>query len=349
MQRFSCTHCSNEVHFHNTSCISCNSSLGYVPDDHAMLAFAMSENNISYFGKTFHTCANRGPINCNWLVADGSATPFCASCRKTLKIPDLRIAGNSDNWAKLEDAKRLLIYSIFKFGLPLDFVNQPAGTELGFEFLADEQTPSGGTRHIVTGHDDGLITLNIAEADDAVREKTRLSMGEPYRTLVGHFRHEVGHYYWDRLVADVGRQDEFRSVFGDERSDYSEALEQHYRNGTPPDWSQNFVSSYATSHPWEDFAESWAHYFHIVDGLETASVYGVNQPFPKPGELYSPNAWSPYFENNLSVLVDAWVPLTVAMNAMNRSIGQRDFYPFVLSAAITAKLGFIHSLIHPAN
>jgi hypothetical protein len=349
MQRFSCTCCGNEVHFHNTVCVSCNSSLGYIADEHRMLAFAGSHKSIACFERTFHTCANRGPIHCNWLVDDGSAASFCASCSRTLKIPDLTIAGNADNWAKLEDAKRLLIYSIFKFGLPLDFINQAPGTGLGFEFLADEQTPYGATRHIVTGHDGGLITLNIAEADDAVRERTRLSMGEPYRTLVGHFRHEVGHYYWDRLVADMGRQQAFRAVFGDERMDYSEALEQHYRDGAPSDWSQNFVSTYATSHPWEDFAESWAHYFHIVDGLETASVYGVNQTLPQPGELYSPNAWSPYFERDLSVLVEAWVPLTVAMNAMNRSIGQRDFYPFVLSAAITAKLGFIHSLVHPAS
>jgi len=59
-----------------------------------------------------------------------------------------------------------------------------------------------GCTPVLTSHCNGLITLNIAEADDAERERRRVKFHEPYRTLLGHLRHEVAHYYWDRLIAN---------------------------------------------------------------------------------------------------------------------------------------------------
>jgi hypothetical protein len=91
--------------------------------------------------------------------------------------------------------------------------------------------------------------------------------------LLGHFRHEVGHYFWDRLVAtDPHQLEEFRVLFGDDRQDYGEALKRHYDEGAPANWQDTYISMYATMHPWEDFAETWAHYLHIVDTLETAGA-----------------------------------------------------------------------------
>ena len=192
-------------------------------------------------------------------------------------IPDLNIPQNIERWRKIELAKRYVFRSLMRWRLPRPNKIDDPDRGLAFDFLGDVGSNTGGAAHVLTGHDDGLITLNVAEGDDVEREKRRAALGEPYRTLVGHFRHEIGHYYWDRLVRDDSRRLEaFRAVFGDERDDYNGALQRHYSGGPPMDWSVHFISSYATSHPWEDFAETWAHYLHIVDALETARSYGIN-------------------------------------------------------------------------
>jgi hypothetical protein len=199
----------------------------------------------------------------------------------------------------------------------------------------------------MTGHANGLITINLAEADDAERERQRTRMGEPYRTLLGHFRHEIAHYYWDQLIADTPHLEEFRQVFGDERSDYAAALQAHYANGAPPDWPDRFVTSYASSHPWEDFAETWAHYFHMVDTLETARAFGliVRPRVSKGADLAMSVDFDPHHAD-MERIVDAWLPLTFAANSINRSMGQPDLYPFVLSPVVILKLTFIHNRIH---
>ncbi len=288
----------------------------------------------------FQSCANRAIIGCNWLVAD-AASNVCLSCRHTVIIPDLSFPENTERWAKLEAAKRTVFYSLLKFRLPLWQDGQPHARQLRFELKADTLSWSGFENRVVTGHEDGRITINIAEADDDVRERHRVAMGEPYRTLIGHFRHELGHYYWDCLIGDGSDMAGFRSLFGDERSDYAQALQRYYNSGAPAGWNRSFVSAYATSHPWEDFAETWSHYFHIVDGLETAESYGLGLNLKANGQ-----EGGAYAVANFKELIDGWIPLTIAMNAVNRSIGNRDFYPFVLSATISAKLEFIHGLVH---
>ncbi|MEO1104394.1 MAG: putative zinc-binding metallopeptidase, partial [Pseudomonadota bacterium] len=214
----------------------------------------------------------------------------------------------------------------------------PAG--LAFDFLADQTHPDGTTRQHMTGHASGLITINIAEGDDAERERRRTQLGEPYRTLVGHFRHEVGHYYWDRLVApDPALLAEFRATFGDERPDYAEALKRFYTNGPRPDWREHHISAYASAHPWEDFAETFAHFIHMVDGLETAAEFGLS----------TTTITDPYTHREVGDLIAAWVPTTVAVNAVNRSMGQPDLYPFVLSGPVRKKLAFLSRLLHAAS
>ena len=338
MRRYFCPHCLNEVHFDNTVCVKCNSYLSYSSSTDSFrtsTASSPSSQSVDSY------CANRDLIGCNWMVEQHEASHFCISCSHTLVIPDLSTAPNVERWARLERAKRMLFYGLQKFHLPLDPHDHKLGQGLRFELKADLLPIAGRETKTMTGHKAGVITINISEADDDIREQHRVEMGEPYRTLIGHFRHEVGHYYWDRLVADGGRVEQFRSMFGDERSAYTEALQRHYQSGAPLGWETLYVSSYASSHPWEDFAETWAHYFHIVDGLETAESYAIGN-LATSGDIYR----GPYESKNFSELINAWVPLTVMMNAMNRSIGNRDFYPFVLSDAISAKLQFVHNLIH---
>jgi hypothetical protein len=258
-------------------------------------------------------------------------------------VPALWCEQNLSRWRRLEVAKRRLFYTLLKLGLPLSTRPQdPQG--LAFDFLADSAENSPGGPLILTGHDNGLITINIAE-------RRRHSLGEPYRTLLGHFRHEIGHYFWNVLVRNDLSLDRFRDIFGDERKDYGQALQAHYANGPKENWQEEFVSAYAGAHPWEDFAETWAHYLHIVDTLETANAFGVRVR-PRIGHSPEPTVvidFDPHHENDLNRLVEAWLPLTFAVNSLNRSMGQHDLYPFVLSPAVINKLAFVHERIHAVN
>ena len=203
----------------------------------------------------------------------------------------------------------------------------------------------------MTGHDDGVVTIALAEADSAEMEKRRAELAEPYRSLLGHFRHEVGHHYWDILVRDGGKLEQCRAVFGDDSQDYEAALKRHYEQGAPADWPERFVSAYATSHPWEDFAETWAHYLHIVDTLETASAFGVKikPAIDKDGAHSARLDFDPYVVGTIDEIIDAWAPFVVAMNSVNRAMGRPDLYPFVLAPAVVEKLRFIHGLVRSAS
>ena len=294
-------------------------------------------------GGSWKPCGNASQALCNWLIPHDDAAGYCPACSLNRTIPDLAQHGNAERWQALEAAKRRLIYALMRLGLPLASRHENEATGLAFDFLAD----AGPDEKVLTGHDDGLITINIAEADSAERERRRLELGEPYRTLLGHLRHEVGHYYWDVLVRDGGRIDESRSVFGDESEDYQQALDRHYKNGAPAGWEANYVSSYATMHPWEDFAETWTHYLHMVDTLDTAASFGlaVAPEATNDPTMETEIAFDPYTTRNFDRLVHSWLPLTVAVNSLNRSMGQPDLYPFALTPATIEKLRFIHDLV----
>lgn len=351
MKRFVCPHCRADVYFDNTVCVGCQRQLGYMPDRFEMAALdpdTQTWKTVAGDGQAYRPCQNRQYDACNWLRPADSSDHRCVACRHNRTIPDLSVPANVASWRKIELAKRHLFYSLMRWRLPMPDRMADPKKGLAFDFLSDVVKTDGTVQPVMTGHDTGLITLNIAEADDAEREKRRASMGEPYRTLLGHFRHEVGHYYWDRLVQDGGKVARARQLFGDETQNYGEALKRHYENGPPPDWQKSFISSYATAHPWEDFAETWAHHIHMVDGLETAKAFGINvHPAPSAGQTKEADvAFDPYFVADAQALVDAWVPLTVAINSVNRSMGQPDLYPFVLSPPVVAKLQFVHEIIH---
>ncbi|SDL62779.1 zinc-binding metallopeptidase family protein [Paracoccus chinensis] len=352
MQLFECQNCGQALYFENRSCERCGHRLGYVAAQQSLVAIEPEGElwrPLNDPGARYRFCRNADHDVCNWLVAADAPGDFCEACRHNRMIPDLSDPANLLRWRRLEDARHRLFYSLIQFGLPLATrAEHPEG--LAFDMLADPEDPDAPK--VLTGHDAGLITINIAEADDAERESRREGMSELYRTLLGHFRHEVGHYYWDRLVrdGDPGTLARFRELFGDEREDYAEALQRHYDEGPRPDWRDSHISAYASSHPWEDFAETWAHYLHIVDTLGTASAYGLSlRPSVSQGEPATPPCADPYRAPDIEQLMAAWTPLTLAVNSLNRSMGQPDLYPFVLSPPVVTKLGFVHRLIRSAG
>jgi len=346
---FKCQDCGQILYFENTICERCSRTLGYLPEVSRLMALESLDDRWRPLGeptRTYRFCANAGLQACNWLIEDSSPDTYCACCSHNRTVPNLADPVQLANWRKLEVAKHRMFYSILRFKLPVERVN-PEGL-LAFDFLAE--SPHAPTAKVMTGHDNGLITIALAEADDVERERARTAMGEPYRTLLGHFRHEIGHYFWDQLVFRGNRLDEFRAVFGNEQADYGEALRIHYANGAPADWQASFVSAYATSHPWEDFAETWAHYFHIVDTLEMAGAFEMSI-HPRPARSDALDAkvdFDPYAAGDISQLVDTWLPLSLALNSLNRAMGQPDLYPFVLSSPAITKLGFVHDVIHQA-
>lgn len=346
MRLFRCRSCGQTVFFENNACASCGHALGFLAATQEMLTCTLQDGVARPINarQRYRYCANAELAACNWLVPEDSDERFCTACRHNRTIPDLTIAENQHHWQQMETAKHRLFYTLIALKLPLrSYIDDP-GHGLAFDFLPD---PPGPGPRILTGHDEGLITINLAEADDAMRERFRAEMGEPYRTLLGHFRHETGHYFWDILLRDTGRLDDFRAMFGDETADYATALQTHYQNGPPADWEQNYISAYAASHPWEDFAESWAHYLHIVDTLETASAFGLRiHPRTNRRLLHADIDFVPQEAASIDTLIAAWLPLTIAVNSLNRSMGLKDLYPFALAPQVIEKLGFIHHLVH---
>jgi hypothetical protein len=346
MKIFECQNCVHPLYFENTRCESCGLLLGYLPDRETVTALKPDGDvwhALADRRGVYRYCANAAHGVCNWLVSADSSEQFCATCRHNRVIPDLGQPGQLGHWRLIEIAKHRLFYTLLRLGLPLRTRGEdPDG--LAFDFLADTAAPSPSAPPFMTGHANGVITINLAEADDAERERRRHQMQEPYRTLLGHFRHEIAHYYWDRLVAGSPKYKEFQRIFGDERADYAEALQHYYASGAPADWAQSFVSPYATAHPWEDFAETWAHYFHMVDTLETAASFGL-AVLPKASKGLKARIDFDAHRADMTRLIDAWIPLTFAANSMNRSMGLPDLYPFVLSAPAIAKLTFVHACI----
>jgi hypothetical protein len=338
------------VFFENVECVQCGHALAYLPDAEDMGSLEPADGQLwrrplaaAVKGPSYRLCENyTGENVCNWAVPADNPHELCASCRLTRVIPDLSVPGHREAWYKLEVAKRRLLVTLLNLELPVVSRDEDPELGLAFEFLAD--TPDAP---VLTGHGQGVITLNVAEADDVERARRREALHEPYRTVLGHFRHESGHYYWDRLIRDSDRLAAFRETFGDERADYAAALQQHYESGEKPDWPEQFVSAYAAAHPWEDWAETWAHYLHMVDVLETVAECGLSLRPRRPDEpsLKPTRALRVARSASFDELVDGWFPLTYVLNNLNRGLGMPDAYPFVLAPPAQEKLRFVHETI----
>ena len=318
MRAFACPQCFSLVYFENSVCLHCGTEIGYSRTARALVRTADGL-----------PCANRSAAACNWLTADGG---LCDCCALTRTRPADDDAEGLAAFARTEQAKRRLVYQLDDLGLPLvGRAEDPVGG-LAFDLLSSAHEP------VVTGHASGIVTLDLAEGDAGHRERTRVRLAEPYRTLLGHLRHETGHWYWEVLVDRAGRTADFRALFGDESESYADALERHYGSEPPAGWADAFVSTYATAHPWEDWAESFAHYLHIRDTSQTAAAFGISVRGPLAAEPEQS-------EKDFDAIIEAWLPLTAALNMVNRSMGHEDLYPFVLAPTVLDKLRFVHDLV----
>jgi hypothetical protein len=235
----------------------------------------------------------------------------------TALAPDPDIPNAIPNWAETEAAKRWVLDNLGRWHW---FRPEDPGTRPTFHMLAD------GHQLAAMGHGGGIVTISVSEADPVVRETRREALSEPYRTMIGHMRHEIAHMLWWRLSLREDFLLAFREMFGDERADYTAALRQHYEQGPSQDWELFHLTSYASSHPHEDWAETAAHLLHLVDITDSFVAAGMTSP-----EMPRYN-WDPYSEPDTHALI----------NHVNRSMGLPDLYPFVLSEATRRKLAFVH-------
>jgi len=361
VRAFVCGVCGQLLFFENSQCLRCSSTLGFVPE---RLDLAVIERSAYRGGPASgeagdrraasggggggdpgaasgeepgRRCVNASLAGCNWLLAPDDPEALCRSCRLTRTRPRDGDTAGLRAFARAEGAKRRLLFELFDLGLPV------AGGDLRFDLLSSALAP------VVTGHQDGLITIDLAESDDVRREQRRAELGEPYRTMLGHFRHEIAHYYWPILIEEAGPDElqRCRALFGDEREDYADAQQRHYNDGPPADWAERHVSAYATMHPWEDWAETFAHFLHIRDTLQTAAAFGIvvsgPDPIADPSLIAVPEIDAG--SRSIAGLIASWLPLTYALNAVNRSMGHDDLYPFTLAPTVIEKLGYVHRLI----
>jgi hypothetical protein len=338
MRRFRCA-CGNHLYFHNSRCLQCGGEVGFEPESDQMVRLER--------GGKYVRCSNGSHYGaCNW-VTPRSGTERCRACVLNRLVPNLSTARNLSYWAEMELAKRRVLVTLAHLGLrPQSRAAQHSG--VAFDFLE----PTGGAP-VLTGHLNGIITMNIREADPIYREHMRQTFGEPQRSLAGHFRHEFGHYYWDRFFGSPGSSSQAlagcREIFGDEREDYLHSLKRHYRNGPPSDWRRLHLTAYASAHPWEDWAETWAIYLCIVEGVETAHAFGW-RPETSHIECTPPvlsadmNA-----DGEFMKLLHAWSILAPAMNEIEASLGLAMRHSWFLPPTVLRKLYFVHTTIGRKN
>ncbi len=350
MKNFSCG-CGAAVYFENNQCVACLSEIGWCPACNTLRS--IFPDNTGHYrcgdascGKQLKKCHNYAVEQvCNRLVLAEQAAPemtLCNHCRFNDTIPDLSVAGNKEKWQRIEIAKRRLLYTLELLNLPFGTAQDNFPVPLSFDFKGDVTKKRtlwffmNDVEQVYTGHSNGKVTINIREADHVEREKARVSFGEAHRTIIGHFRHELGHYFWDVLVKDQC-ENEFIALFGDHNNpDYGTAMETYYKNGAKPNWRQHYISGYATMHPWEDFAESFAAYLHMVSVVDIAfhadALAAVEPTTASFNDLAKQHA-----------------ELGLLLNEMNRAMGLQDLVPVVYTPGILAKIEFIHDLVRRAS
>ena len=336
---FTCPNCGQHLAFENSLCLSCNSQVGFSPELIAFLVIdpeASGGHDGAVAASEYQLCANLHLAQCNWLVKVQPVRALCASCSLTRTRPANHDVAALAAFAEAEQAKRRLLVDLYELQLPVLSREQDPEYGLAFDLL------SNVTGSVSTGHSGGVITLDLAEGDDLYRERVRVQMDEPYRTVLGHFRHEIGHYYFPRLVLQSDAAERFRMLFGDPGISYREARDRHYAQGPPGGWEVGFISAYASMHPAEDWAETFAHYLHIRSVLDTAAAFG----HAPANATYQRKVLGP---SGFDTLITMWLPLAWSLNMVNRSIGQADLYPFVLPAPVLEKMRFVHAMVEASQ
>lgn len=322
MQLFHCPDCGRRLFFGNLQC-ACGAPAAFDPETQGFASGVLH-------------CGNRSLIGCNWIAGAGG---LCRSCAMTEVLPDLSVAGNTGLLVATEAAKRWVLANLGRWGW---FTMRDAGPRPVFHMLA-EATQSGPAE-VSMGHAAGTITINVVEADPAEQVRRREGLNEPFRTVIGHIRHELAHFLFQRLEYAPQFVAGFRGLFGDEQQDYTAALQRHYQVGPPAGWPERHISAYAAAHPHEDWAESTAHLLHLTDIVDSFVAAGLAGP-DIPGSGYDA-----YAEASAERLITRGAALGVALNHVNRSMGLADLYPFMHSPAISEKLVFVHGWIRqPAH
>jgi hypothetical protein len=331
MRLFVCPVCQQQIYFDNTVCLNCGSEIAFAPDRLQMVALGGA-------GGAHRTCVQRQTAEaCNWAIEAHDPIERCRSCRLT---GALSAVGADALRARAEAAKRQVLYTLLQLGVPFAAkLGEDDRQGLRFVWALPGQSASS----LLTGHHNGTIVLNLNEADDAHREATRVSFGEPQRTVLGHLRHELAHYFFQRFIEGRPEIASFRDSFGDERSDYATALQRHYERGAAADWQQHFVSAYASAHPWEDWAETCAHYLLMVEAVDTAAAWGLQ--LAPAGGMRVPLGETAATAPVERLVIDHWLPMARFLNAMSRSLGLADSYPYLLPPPVLGKLRFVQNIL----
>lgn len=319
MRSFRCRVCDSELFFENSACVTCGSALGFSREERAIVPVDAEGRYVDASGLVWHRCRNRLLNGCTWLARFEGGQ--CSACDLTRTRPNDADTQGLAQLARAEAAKRHLVVELDARGFSTE--------GLAFDMLSSTSLWSEG---VVIGHADGVVTIDVAETDDARRERIRAELGEPYRTMLGHLRHEVGHFVQYRLVTGGDLLERYRELFGDESADYQAEIDRHYAEGPPDGWEASYLSAYATMHPFEDFAETFAHYLHISDTCETAAEQGLVTVAPAA------------FGSFRDLVRGVWIPLAIALNQINRSMGKDDVYPFVIPEPVLDKLDFVARL-----
>ena len=324
MKRFQCS-CGAPIFFDNHQCLQCGAWVGFDPESMSMVPVEQHADLVY--------CGNHEYGVCNWLRPSESEHDLCRACQFNRTIPNLSLPFNTVRWAALERAKKRLFYSLYQLSLPMTDGWQASDDGLLFDFLDDARTQPDAypDTFITSGFAEGVITINVLEADDVARTVAQTELRERYRTLLGHFRHESGHYYWSLLSGDCMATSLFAEVFGDANIEYRSSLGAYYREGPPADWEQRYISAYASSHPLEDWAETWSHYLLMHDALETAHAYHLIDTAPALSAL--------------AERISQWQAVSMGLNEMNLSLGREDAYPFVISPQVHNKLAYVDAMI----
>jgi hypothetical protein len=310
-------------------------------------------------GARWVRCTQNATLGCNWLAAEDQSAYQRGRCLADSLIrrePDADDTLAREKLVPTAAALRRLVYQLDDIGLPVEPFWQPKSDERSGEAqrpgLAFDLLSSYSSRDKVTiGHANGVITIDLVESLDAYRESLRVRLGEPYRTMLGHFRHEIGHYYQHVLVETGSGAAQYlhecRELFGDERESYSDAIARHYKFGAPDGWSESFISEYATMHPWEDFAECFAHYLHITDTIDTARdagmvLYADRVHFAAPRDIVPLES---YAREPVERLLFDWHWMSLFFNRVNFAMGKGALYPFDIPPAVVKKLGFVHGVV----
>ena len=347
VRAFACPVCNNFTQFEAARCRNCHAALGFHPPSKSMLPVADGVAQID--GQRWVRCTQSETSGCNWLAAE-EQSPYergrCLADSLIRREPDASDTIAREKLVPTAVALRRLVYQLDDIGLPIDpFWRHDGG--LAFDLLSSYSTGE----KVTIGHAGGVITIDLVESLDAYRESLRVRLGEPYRTMLGHFRHEVGHYYQHVLVESGSGAhrylDDCRRLFGDERASYGDAISRHYKFGAPDGWHEAFISEYATMHPWEDFAECFAHYLHITDTIDTSREAGMVLRadlvrFSAPRDIAPLES---YDDVPIERLLFDWRWISLFFNRVNTAMGKIPLYPFEIPEPVVTKLGFIHRVI----